>query len=58
MAKDNPKKTFESQAMIVGEPVHEYAAKTKSLANEVDIHKVEVIDEGICRRILTGLPPR
>ena len=40
------------------ESMKEYIARAKSLALNVKYHDIEVTDQEISRRVLTGLPPR
>lgn len=45
-----------SMSIIVGLFAREYVAWAKSLGSTVKHHEIEVTDEEICCRILTGLP--
>lgn len=55
LAKEHAKKNFEILAMM-GESAREYVARAKGLASAVKYRGVDVTDEEVYQRILTGLP--
>ena len=43
--------------MIVGESAREYITRAKGLAAAVRYHGIDLMDEQLRNRVLTGLPP-
>ena len=56
-AREMAKKQFEELSMNDDESMKEYILRAKSLALNVKYHNIEVTDQEISRRILSGLPP-
>ena len=56
-AREMAKKHFEELSMNDDESMKEYITRAKSLALNVKYHDIEVTDQEISRRILSGLPP-
>ena len=55
-ARESARKGFDELYMTVGEPAREYITRAKGLAAAVRYHGIDVTDEQLANRILTGLP--
>ena len=55
-ARESARKEFNELCMAVGEPARECITRAKGLAAAVRYHGIDVTDEQLGNRILTGLP--